>query len=140
MALRCRPRAIISRLVAFQGKLWAIGGRTSFLGTQFPTVEIYDPATNSWSTGVPLPTGRGGLAAAVLGDRVYVFGGEAPLRIFSANEMYGSRRQPLDRQGPDAHAAPRHRRGGGRPAASTCRAAEPSLDYATTTVNEAYEP
>ena len=70
------------------GRLWAIGGRTSFMGTQYTTVEIYDPATDAWSTGLPLPVGRGGLAAAALGDRLYVFGGEAPLRIFSANEMY----------------------------------------------------
>src|SRR4029450_14116586 len=66
----------------------AIRGRTSFVGTQFANVEIYDPATKAWTTGTPLPIGRGGLAAAVLGDRVYVMGGEAPLRIFSANEMY----------------------------------------------------
>src|SRR5262249_39196068 len=56
--------------------------------TQFDTVEIYDPAANSWSTGTPLPTARGGLAAATLGDRVYVFGGEAPFRILSASEMW----------------------------------------------------
>ena len=74
--------------VAFQGRLWALGGRESFLGKQYATVEIYDPATNGWSTGTPLPTARGGLAAVALADRVFALGGEAPLRIFSANEMY----------------------------------------------------
>ena len=125
--------------VAFQGKLWAIGGRTSFLGTQFPNVEIYDPATNSWSTGVPLPTGRGGLAAAVLGDRVYVFGGEAPLRIFSANEMYevaGNRWI-----GKDPMRTPRHGIGA---AVVGLRIYVPGggtqPGFATTTVNEAYQP
>ena len=74
--------------VAVGGRLWALGGRASFFGTQYANVEVYDPATDSWRVGVPLPEGRGGLAATVLGDRVYVFGGEAPLRIFNANEMY----------------------------------------------------
>src|SRR2546430_5919994 len=73
--------------VAFQGRLWALGGRESFLGKQYATVEIYDPATNGWSTGTPLPTARGGLAAVALPHRVFALGGEAPLPIFSANEM-----------------------------------------------------
>src|SRR5256886_15268508 len=74
--------------VAFQGRLWAMGGREAFLGSQYARVEIYDPATNGWYAGKPLPAARGGLAAAVLTDRVFAFGGEAPLRIFSATEMY----------------------------------------------------
>src|SRR5438046_8645596 len=74
--------------VAFEGRLWAMGGREAFLGSQYATVEIYDPATNGWYAGTPLPAARGGLAAAVLTDRVFAFGGEAPLRIFSATEMY----------------------------------------------------
>jgi len=51
-------------------------------------VEVYDPATDSWRVAPPLPSARGGLAAAALPDRILVFGGEAPLRIFSATEMY----------------------------------------------------
>src|SRR5262249_37585909 len=97
--------------VAFQGKLWAIGGRTSFVGTQFGAVEIYDPASSSWSSGLSLPTARGGLAAAALGDRVYVFGGEAPLRIFSANEMYEAAGNRW--VGKDPMRTPRHRLGPG---------------------------
>src|SRR5262249_36381239 len=74
--------------VAFRGPAWARGGRTSFLGTQYANVEIYDAAADGWRTGAPLPRGRGGLATAALPDRVFVFGGEAPFRIFEANEMY----------------------------------------------------
>jgi N-acetylneuraminic acid mutarotase len=125
--------------VVFQGKVWAIGGRTSFMGTQYPNVEIYDPAANSWSTGTPLPTGRGGLAAAVLGDRVYVFGGEAPLRIFSANEMFevaGNRWI-----GKDPMRTPRHGIGAaaiGNRIYVPGGATQPG--YASTAVNEVYEP
>jgi N-acetylneuraminic acid mutarotase len=74
--------------VAFQGRVWALGGRASFVGEQYANVEIYDPATDSWRTGTPLPVGRGGLAATTVGDRILVFGGEAPLRIFNATEMW----------------------------------------------------
>ena len=58
------------------------------MGQQYDNVEIYDPATDAWQSGTPLPAARGGLAAAALADRVLVFGGEAPLRIFNATEMY----------------------------------------------------
>ena len=75
----------------------------------------------------------------MLGDRVYVFGGEAPLRIFSASEMYevaGNRWI-----GKDPMRTPRHGIGavavGNRiyvPGGGT----EPG--YASTNVNEAYVP
>src|SRR5262249_35475347 len=74
--------------VAFRGRVWALGGRSSFMGTQYANVEVYDPAADAWRTGQPLPRGRGGLAAAALPDRILVFGGEAPFRIFEATEMY----------------------------------------------------
>ena len=102
-------------------------------------MEIYDPATDGWSTGVPLPTGRGGLAAAVLGDRIFVFGGEAPFRIFSAHEMFeiaGNRwigKEPMR--------TPRHGTGaaaiGGRIYVAG-GGTEPGL--ARTSVTEAYTP
>src|SRR2546422_852997 len=41
--------------VVFEGRLWAIGGRTSFVGTQYETVEIYDPARAARCTRPPLP-------------------------------------------------------------------------------------
>jgi N-acetylneuraminic acid mutarotase len=51
-------------------------------------VEIWDPAADAWRVGPALPEGRGGIAAAALPDRILVFGGEAPLRIFNSTEMY----------------------------------------------------
>ena len=50
-------------------------------------MEIYDPATDSWRTGAPLPVARGGIAAAAMNERIFVFGGELPFRIFNAAEM-----------------------------------------------------
>src|SRR5438105_23132 len=125
--------------VAFGDRIWAVGGRSSFLGTQYANVEIYDPAADAWRTGPPLPRGRGGLAAATLLDRIVVFGGEAPFRIFEATEMYepaGNRwiamaPMPTPRHGIGAAVvgARIYIPGGGR---------EPG--FAATTVNDAYTP
>jgi N-acetylneuraminic acid mutarotase len=35
-----------------------------------------------------MPTPRSGIAAAVLGGRLYVFGGESPSKTFDENEEY----------------------------------------------------
>ena len=88
---------------------------------------------------MPLPRGRGGLAAVALPDRLLVFGGEAPLRIFNSTEMYepaGNRwialaPMPTPRHGIAAVAI------GGRvyvPGGGT----EPG--FAATQVNEVYTP
>ncbi len=116
-----------------------IGGRSSFLGTQYAQVDIYDPSTDTWHVGPPLPDGRGGLAAAALDDRIFVFGGEAPLRIFGAADMYeiaGHRwiaKEPMPTPRHGIGAAPVAGRifipgGGTRPG------------LARTTANEAYRP
>jgi N-acetylneuraminic acid mutarotase len=62
--------------------------RRSFFGPQYDAVEVYDPAADAWRVGPPLPSARGGLAAVALPDRILVFGGEAPFRIFGSTEMY----------------------------------------------------
>ncbi len=38
--------------------------------------DIYNPATNSWQAGPPLPTARSGIAGAFYQDRIFVAGGE----------------------------------------------------------------
>ena len=40
-------------------------------------VEIYDPATDRWSTGAPLPTALSNGQACVFGNQIYVFGGSS---------------------------------------------------------------
>jgi N-acetylneuraminic acid mutarotase len=41
-------------------------------------LEAYTPATDSWETLPAMPTARGGLAAAAMNGKLYVFGGENP--------------------------------------------------------------
>ncbi len=71
-------------LVENGGKLYLVGGRiggaSNFFGQSLPQVDVFDPATNSWST-LPaednLPTPRSGIGASALGNLVVVAGGES---------------------------------------------------------------
>jgi N-acetylneuraminic acid mutarotase len=60
------------------GKIYVVGGRTDIL---ISSVDIYDPVSDTWTAGLPLPTARRGLGAAVavVGDDLDLFalGGEA---------------------------------------------------------------
>jgi Kelch motif protein len=69
---------------AVNGLLYVIGGSGQIgngpgsMGNSVETkshVEIYDPATNSWSTGAPMPTALSESRACVVGTQIYVFGG-----------------------------------------------------------------
>ena len=81
------PRPTYRRDVAtaaVDGKIYVIGGRgeqnngptpESNWTTEFKAhVEIYDPATNSWSTGHPAPFPMSGRTSCAVGDQIYVFG------------------------------------------------------------------
>ncbi|HEY6213628.1 MAG TPA: kelch repeat-containing protein, partial [Vicinamibacterales bacterium] len=58
------------------GKIYAIGGATTD-NVEIASVEIYDPATNTWddATADPLPSARSQFATVVVGSVVYVLGG-----------------------------------------------------------------
>jgi|GEM_PF-492148 len=70
-------------------RLWVFGGRgpgsgdNNTVANGFDTVQVYDPATNTWQSSAsgaslaPLPIGRGGMGKAVYaGGAFYIFGGE----------------------------------------------------------------
>lgn len=76
-------------VAAVGGKLCAIGGRLRLNFRQnLDVTEEYDPATDAWRRRSPLPTARSGIAAAVAGGRIYVFGGEGAEGTFVENEAY----------------------------------------------------
>lgn len=77
--------------VAVDGKVVVIGGR---LVQNFGTVEIYDPATNTWSTGPDMPTPRGGFTIGVMDDGIHVTGGEDlnEYRTIAAHELLDPQR------------------------------------------------
>ena len=71
--------------VVYGGRIYAIAGQTGHDAglTTRRTVQVFDPATNVWSSGSDMPAARSHIASAtfVMGDRILVMGGE------SANEV-----------------------------------------------------
>src|SRR5262249_61948044 len=63
------------------------GGRGTAARNQAPH-RVYAPEPKGGPPGPPLPTARSGIAAAVLGSRLFVFGGEAPTGTFGQVEVY----------------------------------------------------
>jgi N-acetylneuraminic acid mutarotase len=62
---------------ALDGKIYVIGGYVPGV-SGYPglaTVEVYDPATDTWATAPDMPTGRWGPRSSVVDGRIYVFGG-----------------------------------------------------------------
>ena len=58
--------------VAVNGKLYVIGGNN---GATLSTVEIYNPASNTWTTGTSAPRPRYGGTTGVINSKVYATGG-----------------------------------------------------------------
>jgi N-acetylneuraminic acid mutarotase len=65
-----------SQLVAFQGELWLLGGRSVNLPSGTSQVAIFDPATETWRAGPNLAVARAGFAAAASDTMLVVAGGE----------------------------------------------------------------
>ena len=67
-----------SAQATYNGKIYVFGGLT---GTEtetsltLNTTQIYDPATDTWSEGAPMPTARYLATAAEVGGKIYVMGG-----------------------------------------------------------------
>lgn len=64
-----------SQLIAFQGELWLIGGRSGGSG-ETREVAIFDPASRRWRRGPRLDTSRAGFAVAADATTLVVAGGE----------------------------------------------------------------
>lgn len=81
---RCHASA-----VAYNGRVYVVGGWNASSTVRYTQVDVYDPATNAWSLGTPLPGGtfRGGMAAAVLGDKLYLVGGTVSTSTPCSNTM-----------------------------------------------------
>jgi len=61
------------------GKIYAIAGQSSDdvnnPETELDVVEMYDPATDTWTTRTPIPTARAALASAVVNGKIYAIAG-----------------------------------------------------------------
>lgn len=82
------PRAQ-SALVALDGELWLIGGRT--YSDEQQDVFIYTPSRNQWREGPRLRMRRAGHAAVVVAGQIVVSGGErwfGQARLEDSSELY----------------------------------------------------
>jgi N-acetylneuraminic acid mutarotase len=71
-ALEARPYAGNHHAAeVLEGKLYLLGG----LGAGMGKLQIYDPASNSWSVGPDMPFAAGSSSSAVIGGKIYVAGG-----------------------------------------------------------------
>ncbi|HET9780168.1 MAG TPA: kelch repeat-containing protein [Candidatus Dormibacteraeota bacterium] len=77
-------------LIAFQGKLYAVGGNNSRINV--PQVEAYDPTNNTWSVVTSLPDPRNHLMGFVLKSGLCVAGGRSPTtaRVDCFNSSWSS--------------------------------------------------
>lgn len=70
------------------GKMYVVGGRTYSPATYFATLEIYDPATDTWATGTPMSTPRTDACGAVVNGKIYVIAGANTSGALSSVESY----------------------------------------------------
>jgi len=68
----CHKRSGIAA-TAVNGSIYVLGGEQN-QGT-FDNNERYDPASDTWSKELPMPTARHGLAVASYDDRIFAIGG-----------------------------------------------------------------
>lgn len=89
-ALPDMPRARDHFQAVFAGdRLIVTGGRQRDLGTELADTDAYDVGEARWVTGLaPIPTPRGGFAAALVGAEMLVAGGEVPGRALPTVEAY----------------------------------------------------
>jgi N-acetylneuraminic acid mutarotase len=80
------------------GKIYAIG----YPIPSRPTVEVYDPASNTWAGGAPLPTGGYRPLAAATGrdGKIYVFGRQTVPNYARTIEVYDPHANSWTTKGP----------------------------------------
>jgi N-acetylneuraminic acid mutarotase len=82
-------------VAAFQNKIYVIGGTNgSTHNGEYPLScsinEVYDPATDTWSTKASMPTNRSEINAEAVNGKIYVMGGRTagPLSTTNITELY----------------------------------------------------
>lgn len=77
---------------SFDGRVYAVGGRTGGIGTNLGDAEAFNPRTETWRPLPPMPTPRGGLAAAATSNGFVVApGGEESGGTFTEAEALDTR-------------------------------------------------
>ena len=77
-----RAGAVVTSGVLTAKRIYVIGGEVGFMEATNIN-QVYDPQTDTWSTGASMPTARQGLGVAVVNDIIYALGGSFPANGFS---------------------------------------------------------
>jgi len=74
--------------VAYDGRIYLFGGETTTAALD--SVEMYDPVKDEWTEISTMPTGRHGVAAVVVGGKIFVIGGgqHAGISVSDSNEVF----------------------------------------------------
>lgn len=87
------PRVNLQASVV-NGLIYLIGGYVpdnSDFGLAISNLnEVYDPATDTWTTKAPLPTASADYVSAVVNNRLFVIGGESEVAHSNLNQIYDS--------------------------------------------------
>ncbi|MFF3853870.1 Kelch repeat-containing protein [Micromonospora sp. NPDC002575] len=96
-----------------KGTFYVLGGRDRGQANVRDTVYAMDlqALAGGWTNRAPMPTARGGIAFAAVGDRIYTFGGEGNVvdgvnTVFGQTEAYDTRTDRWQRLAPMP--VPRH--------------------------------
>lgn len=99
---------------AVGNKIYICGGRTHTIPEFRPSTLEFDPVAKTYTPKTPIPTPRGGAAGAVLGGRLFLFGGEGAdnqAGVFPNIEAYDGATDTWEELPPML--VPRHGYGGG---------------------------
>jgi hypothetical protein len=91
-------------VAAYRGLACVAGGRIGSASNNTERVDCWDAAARSWVSLPPLPRATSGAAAAVLGERLLVLGGEEPAGIIDLLAVYDGKAW----MSPAAMRVPRH--------------------------------
>jgi len=91
--------------VEYQDRLYVFGGGSDNFASLNSTA-IYDPKSDTWSEGTPMPTRRSGTVPALVGDKIYIIAGgfkheDGMFRFLRKVEIYCPRTDTWE-SGPDA--------------------------------------
>ncbi|MDH4212065.1 MAG: hypothetical protein OEV79_11520, partial [candidate division WOR-3 bacterium] len=77
-------RYFLSAVAWRDSLIYVLGGQAT---TYYDRVDIYDPATNTWTTGTNMPTTNRSFACGISGDTIYYTGGYSSTLYQSASYM-----------------------------------------------------
>jgi len=89
--------------VTLGGRIYLIGGFAGTTNLPVDSVQVFDPASATWSSAAPLPAPRGGHAAVVLDGKIHVLGGGNSVSTIADHSVY----DPATRSWSEAAPLPR---------------------------------